>query len=91
MATKKPPRRKSCATCSKPGDVYFRTGDLMKRDAQGYFYFVDRVGDTFRWKSENVSTNEVAEVFGTHAGMWSRPMSMAWKWAIIRARPAWRR
>ena len=38
----------------------------MKRDAQGYFYFIDRVGDTFRWKSENVSTNEVAEVFGTH-------------------------
>ncbi len=48
------------------GDLYFRTGDLMKRDAQGYFYFIDRVGDTFRWKSENVSTNEVAEVFGTH-------------------------
>jgi len=50
----------------KPGDMYFRTGDLMKRDAQGYFYFIDRVGDTFRWKSENVSTNEVAEVFGAH-------------------------
>ena len=44
------------------GDLYFRTGDLMKRDAQGYFYFIDRVGDTFRWKSENVSTNEVGEI-----------------------------
>lgn len=51
------------------GDVYFRTGDLMKRDAQGYFYFVDRIGDTFRWKSENVSTNEVAEALGVFDGV----------------------
>jgi fatty-acyl-CoA synthase len=45
----------------EPGDVWVRTGDLMRKDEQGYFYFVDRIGDTFRWKGENVATCEVSE------------------------------
>jgi citronellyl-CoA synthetase len=55
------------------GDVYFNSGDMMRTIDVGFsfgqkhYQFVDRVGDTFRWKSENVSTNEVAEIINAHS------------------------
>lgn len=53
----------------EPGDMWFRTGDLLKKDEHAYLYFVDRIGDTYRWKSENVSTNEVAEALAVFDGI----------------------
>jgi fatty-acyl-CoA synthase len=55
--------------CFEDGDLYLRTGDLMRRDRRGYYYFVDRIGDTFRWKGENVATAEVAELLNGAPGV----------------------
>uniref|UniRef100_A0A8C9WV24 long-chain-fatty-acid--CoA ligase n=1 Tax=Sander lucioperca TaxID=283035 RepID=A0A8C9WV24_SANLU len=46
----------------KKGDLYFNTGDLLRFDHMNFVYFQDRVGDTFRWKGENVATSEVADI-----------------------------
>jgi fatty-acyl-CoA synthase len=51
------------------GDAWYRTGDLMRLDAGGFYYFVDRIGDTFRWKGENVATSEVAEAIMSFPGI----------------------
>jgi fatty-acyl-CoA synthase len=60
-ADKAASQKKVLTDVFRKGDSWFRTGDLMKQDKYGYLYFVDRIGDTFRWKGENVSTSEVAE------------------------------
>ena len=52
-------RKKILTDVFTKGDMYFHSGDIMKMDEQGYLYFTDRSGDTFRWRGENVSTTEV--------------------------------
>lgn len=51
------------------GDVWWASGDLLRCDEEGYCWFVDRIGDTFRWKSENVSTMEVGDALGDFNGL----------------------
>ncbi len=62
-------QRKILRDVFAPGDAWYRTDDLMRRDAGGFFYFVDRVGDTFRWKGENVATTEVAAAIAAFPGV----------------------
>jgi len=62
-------RKKILHDVFETGDSWFRTGDLLRRDADGWFYFVDRLGDTFRWKGENVSTQEVTNTLGDFPGV----------------------
>lgn len=57
-------RRKLVRSVLRHGDCWFRTGDLVRTDADGFVYFADRMGDTFRYKGENVSTAEVAAAIG---------------------------
>ncbi|HVN87731.1 MAG TPA: long-chain-acyl-CoA synthetase [Candidatus Binatia bacterium] len=66
---KKDNEQKIVRDCFERGDVYLRTGDLMRRDRASYYYFVDRIGDTFRWKGENVATQEVAELLNRAPGV----------------------
>jgi fatty-acyl-CoA synthase len=68
-ADKAASERKVLHEAFAPGDAWFRTGDLMRQDSEGYFYFVDRIGDTFRWKGENVSTSEVAGALAAVPGV----------------------
>lgn len=55
-------RKKIMTDVFRKGDKYYRSGDLLRYDEDDYFYFVDRIGDTYRWKGENVSTAEVEDV-----------------------------
>ncbi|MCJ1262414.1 hypothetical protein MMC22_002284 [Lobaria immixta] len=53
----------------RKGDLYYRTGDALRRTSDGRWFFQDRLGDTYRWKGENVSTAEVAQVLGQFPGI----------------------
>ncbi|MCY4128313.1 MAG: long-chain-acyl-CoA synthetase [Gammaproteobacteria bacterium] len=67
--TEEATEKKILRNVKRAGDAYFRSGDLLRQDADGYFYFIDRIGDTFRWKGENVSTQEVAEALSSFPGV----------------------
>lgn len=54
--------RKIIRNVRRNGDVFFVSGDILRQDDLGYLYFVDRMGDTFRWCGENVSTFEVEDI-----------------------------
>jgi len=62
-------QKKFARDVMKKGDLYWRSGDALRRDDEGRWYFLDRLGDTYRWKSENVSTAEVAEALGHFPGI----------------------
>lgn len=62
-------RKKVARDVFETGDAYFDTGDLMTLHEDGWVAFADRLGDTFRWKGENVSTTEVAEVLNGIPGV----------------------
>ncbi|QEE23404.1 long-chain-acyl-CoA synthetase [Rhodanobacter glycinis] len=61
--------RKILRNVFREGDAWWASGDLLRCDADGYCWFVDRIGDTFRWNSENVSTAEVTDQLGDFPGM----------------------
>jgi fatty-acyl-CoA synthase len=67
--SKEATERKILRDVFQSGDAWFRTGDLLRQDEDGFFYFVDRIGDTYRWKGENVSTQEVAEAVASFPGL----------------------
>ncbi|XP_038072182.1 very long-chain acyl-CoA synthetase-like [Patiria miniata] len=69
LAKKSDQEKKIVRNVKKNGDRFFNTGDLMIHDKDGYLYFMDRLGDTFRWKGENVATTEVTHVLNLYPGI----------------------
>lgn len=71
-SSKEASEKKILRNVFKQGDQYFNTGDLLRQIDVGFAFgfphyeFVDRIGDTFRWKGENVSTNEIGEILNQH-------------------------
>ena len=61
--------RKILRSVKAKDDIWYRSGDLMRRDARGFFTFAGRIGDSFRWKGENVSALEVTQVIAAFPGV----------------------
>ena len=64
-------QKKIACDVLKKGDQWFLSGDSVFWDKLGYVYFHDRLGDTFRWRGENVSTSEVEAVMANAFGLYS--------------------
>lgn len=62
-------QRKLYRNVFEVGDTWWSSGDLLKMDSKGFFYFMDRTGDSFRWKGENVSTHDIQVVLGDMPGV----------------------
>ena len=68
-ADKSATKKKVAYDVFKRGDAAFLSGDILVMDELGYLFFLDRTGDTFRWRGENVSTTEVEAVISNVAGL----------------------
>ncbi|XP_055903657.1 long-chain fatty acid transport protein 4 [Eupeodes corollae] len=68
-ADKSATEKKLIRNVFQDGDVYFNSGDILVKDILGYFYFKDRMGDTFRWRGENVATSEVEAIITNVVGL----------------------
>jgi len=68
-ADKSATKKKVARDVFRRGDAVFLSGDILVMDELGYLFFLDRTGDTFRWRGENVSTTEVEAVISNLAGL----------------------
>lgn len=66
---KKKSEEKILRDAFKKGDLWFNTGDMLRNMGFGHAGFVDRLGDTFRWKGENVATMEVEKAINSFPGV----------------------